>query len=79
MGRWGQEDDEKLKALFLSKKLDPKETDAPGCHKAHKCWPQIVFNSLCGTHKRKCSAWNLEQDLAGKRKGGKRGELLTQQ
>ena len=75
MPRWGKGDDAKLVSLFKTKKLDPTKLDAKSVHKAHVHWPESNFNSFSSTHKHKCNAWNLEQELAGKRKGGKRGEF----
>jgi hypothetical protein len=65
--RWSAADDAKLSQLFRIGKLNPKETDNQGIHKALKYWPAKKYEAFAVLYKRKCSKWNLEQNLAGAR------------
>lgn len=72
--RWNEFDDDKLAKLFTAGTLDPKKTDTASISKALTYFPGRLKNSFASTYKRKCTAWNLEKELAGKRKGGARGK-----
>jgi hypothetical protein len=68
--RWKPADDAKLSSLFQSKRLDPTKIDKESIKKALKDhFPERKYSSFAPLYRAKCSKWNLEQQLAGKRRG----------
>lgn len=70
MTRWGPDDDTRLLQFIKNNQIDPSDLSKEGIEKVRaEFYPERPYKGFSTLFRKKIRKWNIEQTLAGRRKG----------